>query len=436
MYLKLAIRNAKRSIRDYLLYITTMTILTAIIMVSNVISIVGKMQAGFQTAALPLFIVIIMIILIEYINGFMLKQRSQEFATYMLLGMERSRLSWMYIFEISILGILCFLLGSLLGIGMIIKAYEIQLVFLLQSIIQTFLYFCVVEILSGCRIKRKIDKLHIQQLMIENKRNEKLGTRKRYKFWLPVFIVGFLCFIGLLLGIVFLPDDMGFMIISFISIPMIVTVFAFYNMIYQFVGAKRLERSINLYRRNCLYIITQITSGTKTSAVMNGVLCICLLFSSMSFVFGVIMFRSEVAFTDLSSHKWMGFLQISMSIIFIVIYFSVLSVQQIIELKREKKNMQILHYMGKTNSQVNHLVRQQILIKFAVPTIVCFVFLMIGTPILNCKLNTIFPITMNNILMKSVGGFAGCFLILYLGYLFIVCLISMRHINATVDITR
>lgn len=92
MYLKLAFRNAKRSITNYLLYITTMIILVAIMTVSNGIAITGKAQ-GFQTVSLPLLITLILVILAGYINSFMLKERAKEFANYLLLGMERNNLS-------------------------------------------------------------------------------------------------------------------------------------------------------------------------------------------------------------------------------------------------------------------------------------------------------------------------------------------------------
>ena len=61
MYLKLAIRNAKRSMLDYVLYIVSMILLTSVICLSNCIANWGDMQAGFQTMALPLLIVVIMV---------------------------------------------------------------------------------------------------------------------------------------------------------------------------------------------------------------------------------------------------------------------------------------------------------------------------------------------------------------------------------------
>jgi hypothetical protein len=39
------------------------------------------MQAGFQTIALPLLIVVIMVVLVNYINIFIVKQRAKEFAS-------------------------------------------------------------------------------------------------------------------------------------------------------------------------------------------------------------------------------------------------------------------------------------------------------------------------------------------------------------------
>ena len=117
MYLKLAFRNAKRSITDYFLYIFSMVVLTSVICLSNCIANWGDMQAGFETMALPLLIMVIMVLLITYINMFIVKQRSKEFATYMLLGMEKGKLSLTFLCELSLVGIICFLLGLLLGIA-------------------------------------------------------------------------------------------------------------------------------------------------------------------------------------------------------------------------------------------------------------------------------------------------------------------------------
>lgn len=88
MYLKLSIRNARRSFVNYLLYVAAMTVMLAIIEVSNCISIVGE-AAGFQVISLPLLIAAIQIVLVGYMDTFILRQRAKEFASYLLLGMEK-----------------------------------------------------------------------------------------------------------------------------------------------------------------------------------------------------------------------------------------------------------------------------------------------------------------------------------------------------------
>ncbi len=88
MYLKLSIRNAKRSFTNYLLYIVTVIGLLAIMEVSNCIAIMGEL-ADFQVISLPLLITIIQAILVGYMDTFMLKQRAKEFANYLLLGMGK-----------------------------------------------------------------------------------------------------------------------------------------------------------------------------------------------------------------------------------------------------------------------------------------------------------------------------------------------------------
>ena len=178
MYYKLAFRNAKRSIFDYLLYITTMTILIAVMCVSNCIAVFGDMQAGFQTTSLPLLIVLIMVALVNYINIFMLKQRAKEFATYLLLGMEKSKLSQMFLLEFCFIGVVCFFLGSLIGASVYIAVFsyalqsaEIHLFLIAKSILHTLFFFVIVEILSVFHMRQKIFKLQIHELMNEKRRN-------------------------------------------------------------------------------------------------------------------------------------------------------------------------------------------------------------------------------------------------------------------------
>lgn len=435
MYIKLALRNAKRSFSNYFLSIITMTILIAIMYVSNCIAIFGRIQAGFQTASLPLLIVIIMIALVNYINTFMMKQRAKEFGIYLLLGMERKILSKMFRYEFFLIGIMCFILGVTIGMVFFVALFqkgfegvEIQQMQEVQSILQTFLFFCILEGLSAIQLSKKINNLQIIQLMNENRLNQ--TTKESSKnVWGACFIICFTILILLLYGIVFWSDNIVNIIISFISIPLIGCIVTFYQWLYAYVWSMRLTQSDRLYQGNRLYCLSEISSGTKTNARMSCIYCICLLFAIQSFVFGALLFQKEVKLFEHANQQWMGILQLSISIIFLVIYFSTVSFAQMIELKRQAKNIGILFYMGKSKAQIKALLRKQILLKLFVPISMCFALLLISTPFINYKINRILPSTIHHTFIFIVLGFVACFVVLYLCYYYVVYVTSIRYLN-------
>ncbi len=435
MYLKLALRNAKRSILDYLLYISSMVLLTSIIFLSNCIADWGDMQAGFQTMALPLLTVMIMAVLANYINHFIIRQWAKEFAAYMLLGMEKDKLSWVFLCELSIIGLVCFLLGIVLGTGIFsICCHTLLqetgshsiLQIISESTLQTSVYFCFVEALSILFMKRKIYKLQIVQLMQEKQRNQPLGAGKK-SFWGWVLMVSFFSYLALLSGISLMPDGIMSASVSLISLPMLVCVFSFYRWLYAFIASLRLSQADALYQGNRLYQIAEMTSGSKTSANVNTIFCICFIFSAGSFVFGTFLLNPDICIFEQPEQQWMGFLQISICIIFMIIYFSVLSLLQIIDLKRKTRNMRLLFHMGKKQSDLRFLICTQVLIKLFMPILMSFIILWTAMPFVNYKMNSILPV--HNHLLKAVSGFMACFFVLYLCYFGVVYMVNMRYIK-------
>lgn len=436
MYLKLSIRNARRSMVDYLLYIITMIILLAIMEVSNCIAIIGKLQSGFQTASLPILISIILVILVGYIDSFMMKQRAKEFANYLLLGMEKKKLSFMFLCEFFIIGVVCFVIGVWIGLVAFMVLYsmvlpsreEISIVLFGWSLLQTFFYFCLIEGICCFRIKWNMDKLQIRELIYEKDHNQNMKNSRAYKGWGYVFLVNGICFIGILCGIVFLPEYVAYSMISIIAIPLLCLIFAFYKYILGYLYVIRQKHSPILYDKNHLFMVAQITAKLKTNAILSGVFCICLLFSTMSFLFGAIMFQSDIKIFDIEKQQWMGFLQISLCIIFIVIYFSVLSLHQIVELRREAKGIKVLYYIGKSENQITMLIKMQIAIKLLMPMFLTAFILLVSVPLINQKLNIVLPSAMHNVLFIFIGRYVLCFLGFYFCYFFVVYTISKQYL--------
>ena len=437
MYLKLSIRNAKRSFTDYLLYVVTMTVLLAIMEISNCIAIMGEL-ANFHTISLPLLITIIQAILVVYIDNFILRQRAKEFANYLLLGMNKKKLTNLFLCEILLIGLLCFLIGTTIGFsvyGLFCRnaiLHEIKLYTLLygKSILYTFCCFCLVEIVCAFYLKKRLEKLQIREFMYEKNRNQSMKKKENYKKWGIAFIFSFVCTIGFVCGIVFLPEDHIVYAVSFVVVPLLVSIYTFYKWIFSYLYTHRKTNSVNLYQKNILYIMASLTSNFKTTAIINTVFCVCFLFSVSSFFVGMLMLQPEIRLFDTDQQKWMGLAQICICIVFAIIYFSILSLQQIIELRQDAKNNQILRCIGKNNRQIETLVNRIIAIKLTSPMIMALIIFLFCIPLLNVKMNSILPITMHNIVWGFVGEFFLYTLFFYVCYFLVVSTMSKQYIKS------
>ena len=127
MYLKLALRNIKRSAKDYVIYFVTI-ILIVMLMYSflalgfsdDIISMSENMS--MLTTGMTVFSVIVSLIssyIVSYAVQFMLRQRKKEFAIYELLGMEVGTIQKLFFIENSVIGVLAFGIGIILGTGIV-----------------------------------------------------------------------------------------------------------------------------------------------------------------------------------------------------------------------------------------------------------------------------------------------------------------------------
>ena len=94
---KLAVRNTKRSIKDYLIYLITVTIAFSLIFAFNLVASseeVIELSTGMDTfkyilAFVNVVIIFVICFLINYTTKFMFEKRSKELGTYMLLGIRK-----------------------------------------------------------------------------------------------------------------------------------------------------------------------------------------------------------------------------------------------------------------------------------------------------------------------------------------------------------
>lgn len=274
MYIKLTLKNVKRSIKDYLLYMTTFIISISIITISNLLSLTAQIQNNLQSQSLPLLISLILVILLNYISNFMLKQRAKEFAAYILLGIGQNKIALLFFCESLILGFICFVLGLFLGniiFSIIYLFIPIKKIIITQSLI----YFGIIELINLGLNYYHIKKIKIKKLMYENRQNENYKGIKQAIIWSILFFISFFIYIGLLYLIAI--SEMGKLLIfstSIISIPLLISIFTFYKSIFCILAEFRKRKHKFLYSNNKLYIISQFLSKLNSNSILNAVLSI------------------------------------------------------------------------------------------------------------------------------------------------------------------
>ena len=139
MLMKLALRNVRRSVRDYAVYFVTLTLGVAVFYAFNAIGdsrVLFEAQEGaanvFLTSGASIFDILVLVMtyfsivvavvlgfLVLYANRFVVRARKKEFGTYLLLGMSPRQVSSVVLMETLIVGVIALVVG--LGLGFLIS---------------------------------------------------------------------------------------------------------------------------------------------------------------------------------------------------------------------------------------------------------------------------------------------------------------------------
>lgn len=193
MYVKLILKNAKRSAADYLIYIITLSLCTA--MFYAFMSITSRyynpdtgmefdldiLGSGMKLAILCLTLLVLF--LINYVNQYMLRRRMQEFALQTMMGMEQKTTALIFFFETLVMGLFSLFAGILLGalLSQIItamllssygKAYSITWTLFPDTLLLTISFFILCFGFIGFWNTRSIRKIKIIDMLNADRRNE------------------------------------------------------------------------------------------------------------------------------------------------------------------------------------------------------------------------------------------------------------------------
>ena len=128
MYFRLALRNVRKSYKDFLIYFLTLAFSVCLFYMFNsfqeqqAVMEVSQSQMEmikilvYTMKYLSIFIAIVLAFLILYANNFLIRRRKKELGLYMLLGMPKNKISRVLVYETFIIGILSLFTGMLIGI--------------------------------------------------------------------------------------------------------------------------------------------------------------------------------------------------------------------------------------------------------------------------------------------------------------------------------
>ncbi|MBY1503443.1 FtsX-like permease family protein, partial [Clostridioides difficile] len=128
MYSKIAIKNVRKSFKDYSIYFLTLTLVICIFYSFNSMES-QKALMEMSTSKKPdlemfknmisyisVFVSAILCTLILYINNLLIKKRNKKLGIYMTLGMGKIEMSKILVFETIIVGIVSLVSGLILGL--------------------------------------------------------------------------------------------------------------------------------------------------------------------------------------------------------------------------------------------------------------------------------------------------------------------------------
>lgn len=306
MYVKLVLRNLRRSLKDYMIYFLTMTLAVGLIFSFNslgvskaILELAENMSSLKPTMNfISVIVVLMMAYLVNYITKFIVKRRKKEFGLYILLGMENEAVAKMFIYENIVFGFFSFILGLVIGflffqglIYIIMKIfdnpYSFQMKISFKAILITFIYYSIIYLITILTSSRLVSKMNIYDLLYSSRKNEEINYRKGNMLKFIFSLI--LCFVGikLLLYAFNINDNRVYYYVFGGLICIGVGVYSTYVSISYFIVfiTKRIRKF--RYKNTNTFLIRQITSKLNTNGKTMGVIAILMTVSLILLISGL-----------------------------------------------------------------------------------------------------------------------------------------------------
>lgn len=300
MYLKMAVRNVRKSYRDFFVYFLTLMFSVCLFYTFNSFQAQKEMMVlrepqnnmmmvvSVFMLILSVFVVIVLAALILYANHFLIRRRKKEFGLYVLMGMPEQNISRVLIYETLLISLASLILGLGMGIALsqlfamitarLIRVQtKFQMVFSLTSMLITLICFGGIFLISMLSNVRMIRKTKLIELLQADQKQEK---QRLHSFKLSLLL--FMLSIGLLALTYHLATHS---IMSFVVyLPLILFLGALGTLLffYSLTGflLRFITKNQSLYYRGLnLFSFRQLHSRIVSNYTSMTIICLLLLLS-------------------------------------------------------------------------------------------------------------------------------------------------------------
>ncbi|MCG4437048.1 FtsX-like permease family protein [Erysipelothrix rhusiopathiae] len=297
MYSKLALRNVKKSYRDFFIYFITLTFSVSLFYVfssfgaqasiMNLSTSQGSMVEALIRImnAMSYIVAVVFAFLILYANHFLIKRRHQELGVYTLLGMPKRYISRILIYETLYIGVFSLGSGLLLGLALsqittllsakvLSVSTQYHFVFSMSATLKTIvcfmIIFMVVMIFNGVIL----NKYKLIDLLRSKRQNETLKVRKT---WVSVVVFILAC---VLIGFAYKLALKPLELIRLLPLVLVTGALGTFMLFLSFSGFMLKFMQINQKRYNTglnSFVFRQVSAKISSTYKMMAVITLMLL---------------------------------------------------------------------------------------------------------------------------------------------------------------
>lgn len=301
MLTKLAFKNIGKSLRDYAIYFLTLVLGVSIFYMFNSIYAQQELMEITKVPVLEtppivailsvisVFVAVILGFLIVYANNFFIKRRKKELGVYMILGMEKSKISIVLILETVLIAIVALAVGLLLGIlgSQFMSIFTANLfeadltkykfIFSFDAAVKSVEYFAIIFLIVILFNAVVLHKAKLIDLLYGEKKNETPKIKSTLVsvilFVVSVAMLAVAYIVILQYDATTNPNE------NYIKIPVVLGAVGTFLLFFSLSGIfmKLLKSKKKFYYKDLnMFVIKQLNSKINTNFISMSIVCLVL----------------------------------------------------------------------------------------------------------------------------------------------------------------